>query len=224
MLKVKYWIVNYFRRLKIRVKKQAIIGNNVYIGRGCFFEGMNYLMGNDTLRSTYMGEYSYVNEYVELEKCKVGKYTCIGPRVKIIAGKHPTAQWVSIHPAFYSLRGQSGSTFVNREKFCEYSEAKYDGYVTSIGNDVWIGADVRIMEGIKIGDGAIIAAGAIVTKNVPEYAIVGGIPAKLIKYRFEKAEIDFLKKLEWWNKDKTWIKAHAEYFEDIRTLMKEVES
>ena len=68
-----------------------------------------------------------------------------------------------------------------------------------IGNDVWIGSDVHIMSNVNIGDGAVIATGAIVTKDVPPYAIVGGNPAKIIKYRFTKKQIKKLLKIKWWD-------------------------
>ncbi|WP_416370947.1 CatB-related O-acetyltransferase [Vibrio cholerae] len=68
-----------------------------------------------------------------------------------------------------------------------------------IGNDVWIGQNVSLKAGIKIADGAVIAANAVVTKDVPPYAVVGGIPAKVIKYRFSESEICQLLELKWWN-------------------------
>jgi len=70
---------------------------------------------------------------------------------------------------------------------------------TQIGNDVWIGARAIVLDGISIGDGAVIAAGAVVTKDVPPYAIVGGVPAKLIRYRFEDDVIQELLKWKWWD-------------------------
>ena len=87
-----------------------------------------------------------------------------------------------------------------------------------IGNDVWIGDSAIIMDGVKIGDGSIIAAGAVVTKDVPPYAIVGGVPAKIIRYRFDEDDINFLLELSWWEKDKKWIKENAEKFSDIRNF------
>ena len=76
-----------------------------------------------------------------------------------------------------------------------------------IGNDVWIGYGVTILPGVShIGDGAIIAAGSVVTKDVEPYSIVGGVPAKIIKYRFSKDQIDKLLKIQWWNWDEQTIK------------------
>jgi virginiamycin A acetyltransferase len=68
-----------------------------------------------------------------------------------------------------------------------------------IGNDVWIGDGVTILGGVRIGDGALIAADSVVVKDVPPYAVVGGNPAKIIKYRFDKNTIERLKRIEWWN-------------------------
>jgi serine acetyltransferase len=75
-----------------------------------------------------------------------------------------------------------------------------------VSNDVWIGAKSTIMSGVKIGDGAIVAAGALVTKDVEPYSIVGGNPAKLLKYRFDKSQIEELLKIEWWSWDESKIK------------------
>lgn len=68
-----------------------------------------------------------------------------------------------------------------------------------VGNDVWIGANVTVMSGIKIGNGAVIATNSTVTKDVPDYAIVGGNPAKIIKYRFTELQINQLLQIKWWD-------------------------
>ena len=79
-----------------------------------------------------------------------------------------------------------------------------------------------MLEGISIGDGAVIGAGALVTKDVPPYALVGGVPAKVLRYRFKEEEIDFLLKLRWWEKSQEWIVTHADLFEDIYKLKEKV--
>lgn len=83
-------------------------------------------------------------------------------------------------------------------------------HVTRIGNDVWIGAGTRILSGVTIGDGAVVGASALVTRDVPPYAIVGGVPARVLKYRFSPVHIHALMKLQWWNWPLIKIQANAQ--------------
>ncbi len=117
------------------------------------------------------------------------------------------------------------STSIKTHKSSYIKENKYNDSVKIdnkwdiiIENDVWIGSDVKFLQGIRIGDGAVIGAGALVTKDVAPYAIVGGVPAKLIRKRFSDEDIEFLLELKWWDKGEEWIKENAEYFEDIDIL------
>lgn len=156
-----------------------------------------------------LGDFSYVGEDTLIQNVKIGKYTCIGPSVKIGLGNHPVKDFISIHPVFYSLAAQAADiTFADRQYFTEYTPSE-------IGNDVWIGANVVIPGGIKVGNGAVIASGAVVTKDVPAYAIVGGIPAAVIRYRFSTEEIERLQQWQWWNKDPQWLKEH---FKDMHAI------
>lgn len=88
-----------------------------------------------------------------------------------------------------------------------------------IGNDVWIGANVTIMGGVHIGNGAVVAASSVVTKDVPPYAIVGGNPAVVIKYRFKPEIIEGLQRLRWWNWSKEKIKAALPEMADVETFL-----
>ncbi len=105
-------------------------------------------------------------------------------------------------------------TFAN-ENYFEDLKCDAKGYSITIGNDVWIGSGAYIKSGIVIGDGAVIGAGAVVTKDVEPYAIVGGIPAGVIRYRFSREQIECLLKSRWWENDLNWFQKNAEYFTDI---------
>lgn len=186
--------------------------------------GYNLIGKRARLRNVEMGYASGISEDSIVEETKIGKYTALAPRLRIIRGEHPVKDHVSIHPAFYSTMAQYGFTYVKRQSFDEFRYADVDRkYGVIIGNDVWIGADVIIVEGVTIGDGAIVAAGSVVTKNIPPYAIVGGNPAKLIRYRFESDEIDFLMKLQWWNKTDAWIEKHSNAFANVKDLQRVLE-
>lgn len=189
----------------------------------CEFAGKNLISSKCNISNTSFGFASYVGKNCELHDVSIGKYSCIGPFVKTITGMHPTKKYASIHPAFYTPTNEVDLSYVDQVKFNEFI---YVDDITKkrviIGNDVWIGADVRILDGVKIGDGAIVAAGAVVTKDVSPFSIVGGIPAKIIRYRFDKEDVEFLKKISWWNKDEVWLKDYAHYFHDIGLLKEHI--
>ncbi|WP_125574506.1 CatB-related O-acetyltransferase [Levilactobacillus huananensis] len=131
-----------------------------------------------------IGDESYVNRNSSLENCEIGKYCSISEGVFISTWEH-NYKAVSTHP------------FAESE---EFRKRKRDKVI--IGNDVWIGLRAIVMEGVHIGDGAVIGAGAVVTKNVMPYEIVGGIPAKHIKWRTDPETIQFLEEYRWWDKSK----------------------
>lgn len=96
-----------------------------------------------------------------------------------------------------------------------------------IGNDVWIGCSVIVMPGVSIGDGAVVGAGAIVTKDVEPYAVVSGVPARLMRYRFDRETIDALESLSWWDWDDVTLRSRISFFreplskEALEALLKE---
>lgn len=186
--------------------------------RNVTMEDYCHIGRNSTVYSTSIGFGSGISCNSIIDSACIGRYTTIGPDVRVVTGQHPTSVIASTHPAFYSARGQMGFSYVNKTIFEENRFAK-DSYKVVIGNDVWIGSYVRIMEGITIGDGAVVAAGAFVTKDVPPYAVVGGIPAKIIKYRFTEEKIAKLLRLQWWEKDQRWIRKHAEEFSNVDNLL-----
>jgi len=157
------------------------------------------------LINSFLGRGSYIANNSIIRNTKIGRFCAIGDYVRTGLGKHPTKDFVSIHPAFFSLQKPAGFTFVKEQLFDEHDYVDNDKqYYVVIGNDVWIGNNVLIMDGVSIGDGAIVAAGAIVTKDVKPYAIVAGIPAKVINNRFNKEQVKKLLEIKWW--DWTFIK------------------
>jgi len=127
-----------------------------------------------------IGSYTYIARDVIISSASIGNYSSIGPGAKIGLGEHDY---------------QSVSTSL---KLSDGKKSLVDGEC-SIGNDVWIGAGAIILRGVKIEDGAVIAANAVVTKDVEPFSIVGGVPAKLIKYRFDERKIDMIRNTRWWN-------------------------
>jgi acetyltransferase-like isoleucine patch superfamily enzyme len=143
---------------------------------------------------------------------EVGAFTSINDSVRIGEVNHPLT-FISTHPILYTpeneILGYEGVPGILNDKdiIDVYSIPTNDKIV--IGNDVWIGANAIILPGVTIGDGAVVGAGAVVTKDVAPYAIVGGVPAKLIRYRFTQKEIEVLLTVKWWQWDISRIREES---------------
>jgi len=209
-------VIDYWKPNKVIVAAGGYIGSNVSL------KGKNFISRGAYLNESSLGYASYLGENTHIHNTKIGHFCSIGPNVRIVIGQHPAKTFVSTHPAFYSPETCSGVSFTKETLFEEYRYAD-DKHSVIIGNDCWIGNGAMIMEGVKIADGTIVAAGAAVTKDTMPYSIVGGVPAKTIKYRFAESEIEFLLKLRWWHKGKRWLKQYAQYFYDIDMLRKKVD-
>jgi acetyltransferase-like isoleucine patch superfamily enzyme len=163
-------------------------------------------------KNSTIGNYTYITAHTLIESTDIGKFCSIGPNTVIGYGNHPV-NFLSSSPIFYHVEKIFGKTFATEEAFETAPRVK-------IGNDVWIGGNVYIRNGVSIGDGSIIAAGAAVVKDVPPYAIVGGVPAKIIRYRFPEAIIKQLLKIKWWEWSDEMLQKNQPYFisEDINTI------
>lgn len=192
-------IKQYINRFKVRDK--AIIHRSSIINN-VSFEGHNVLMKNTVVVNSFIGEGTYINDYSKISNCKIGRYCSIGDYVCIVLGQHPIDKFPSTFPAFYyDTTNQLSFTFHNGAPLynCNHHAKGDISFNVVIGNDVWIGSHALILGGVTIGDGAVIAAGAVVTKDVDPYSVVGGVPAKIIKYRFPQNVIDMLLEHKWWD-------------------------
>ena len=164
--------------------------------RGCrirsFGVSANALIGVyqvETLRqvsidsSSKIGSYSYIGCQTHITKSTIGRYCSIANNVSIGQGEHPLDR-ISTSAWFYD---NPWETLTSGE--------------CVIDSDVWIGVDAIILRGVKIGVGAVVAANAVVTKDVPAFAIVAGVPARLIQYRFSSEQQQEILASRWWESD-----------------------
>jgi acetyltransferase-like isoleucine patch superfamily enzyme len=197
-------IVNTVNRSNLSIGSFSTVTN-------CHFGNYNRVNNGSYLDNTSFGDFTYSGKNATIINCRIGKFCSIAQNVSIGLGIHPIGQFVSTHPAFYSTHKQCGATFADRQYFEEMGSV-------DIGNDVWIGANSIILDNVTVGDGAVIAANSVVTNDVPPYSIVGGSPARLIKFRFSEADIAFLREYKWWDKDVNWLRENLTLFHDIRNL------
>lgn len=145
-----------------------------------------------------IGEFTYgipiVEQYEDNTKLKIGKFCSIGPDVKIVLGGGHRTNWCTTYPF---------SAIMPEFSYITGHPCSKGDIV--IGNDVWIAGGAKIMSGVTIGDGSVIAANACVTKDVEPYTIVGGVPAKEIRKRFDEQDIKRLLAIRWWDWDKELI-------------------
>lgn len=147
---------------------------------------------------------------------EIGAFTSIAGNVTYSHGNHPL-DTVSTHPAFY----YQDFGLIDKDHQGIITGIPKNEKIT-IGHDVWIGRDVTILTGVTIGHGAVVAAGAVVTKDVPPYAVVGGVPAKLIRYRFDEDTIAALLKSAWWTWGDEKLRTYADDFSDPTVFIKKV--
>jgi acetyltransferase-like isoleucine patch superfamily enzyme len=176
------------------------------------FGKYNVFFKNVTIINSNIDSHTYIQERSFIVNTDIGKFCSIAQNVSIGPGIHKI-DGVSTHPAFYALNTPLLKTFSLNDSFLTSKR-------TIIGNDVWIGEKVVIIDGVNIGTGAIIAAGAVVTKDVEPYSIVGGIPAKHIKFRFTDDKVKGLLLSDWWNQDDAWLEGHINDFSEIDKFIK----
>jgi acetyltransferase-like isoleucine patch superfamily enzyme len=145
-----------------------------------------------------IGAFTYIGGGSEVRNSTIGRFCSIAANATIGPAEHPI-DWLSSHPfQFDGVRYFDTNEDWNNLK---NSTLRFKGNssLTEVGHDVWIGRNAIIKQGIRVGNGAIVAGGAFVATDVPDYAIVGGTPARVIRYRFDPETIEILKNIEWWN-------------------------
>jgi acetyltransferase-like isoleucine patch superfamily enzyme len=185
-------ITNYIRSFCTKTRYFQGISLFSFWDEQSKFSSKVYLAQGVNLGNTSLGDYTRIRQLSTLHHVDVGKYCSISRNVRIGLGRHPL-NLISTNSIFYSQNKTAIRTdWINKINFEEHKPTK-------IGHDVWIGEFVTVIGGVNIGDGAVIATKSVVTKDVPPYAIVGGIPAKVLKYRFDEETIAALLQIRWWD-------------------------
>lgn len=196
---------------------------STHISYRCGFEGMN-MVGPHTDFFGFLGYGSYIGGG-GMVSAGVGRFTSIGPNCRYINATHAyKAPFATTCPLFFSKsngNNPQGKTFAKKqmiEEFLFYDKDKE--LVNKIGNDCWIGANVTLIGGVIVNDGAVVLTNAVVTKDVPPYAIVGGVPAKVIGYRYDEDTIRFLLETQWWSNSSEWFEKNWMLMNDVEALKK----
>jgi acetyltransferase-like isoleucine patch superfamily enzyme len=183
----------------ISIDKQSMLGS------------YNVLFDNVTILASAIGDHTYVQKNSIICDAEIGKFCSIAMGVSIGLPQHSIST-VSSHPAFYLKNTPLAKTYSDRDAFTTSKK-------TIIGHDVWIGQNAIIMNGLRIGIGAVIGAGSVVTRDIPEYAVVGGVPAKIIRYRFDEKIRNDLLESKWWDMSEEWLEKNYLLFDDPVKLL-----
>lgn len=195
MVSLKYLYGKFFKKI---IRGKCVVNSNIH--------KTAKINSGVTIVDSTIGRYTYTCYDDEIVNCEIGQFCSISDEVVIGGAEHPIA-WVSTSPVFQNVK-HSGP----KRKFSEFD---FEGIKkTVIGNDVWIGRRAIIKAGVTVGDGAVIGSGSVVTKDIPPYAIVGGVPAKILKYRFGEETIKELLQSEWWNMRDEVIERYAHLIKD----------
>lgn len=161
-----------------------------------------------------IGKYSYIGENGSILYTDIGAFCSIAENCTIGGPSH-SMEYVSTSPIFTKGRNIFGKNF---------AEINFDPYRrTIIGNDVWIGSMCMIKAGIQVGNGAVIGMGSVVTRDVPDYEIWAGNPARCIRKRFDDKTIEKLRKIKWWEYNDTELRIFGKEFDDPQSLISKLE-
>ena len=204
---VKGWVRHLFNN---KVSNLALVFEDCSISK----YGAVYMYAR--LSGVELGDYSYIGKSTIIHNTKIGKFCSISDDCVIGLPGHSLST-ISTSSLFSGVNNGTKSSWVKRDM-------PHTPISVNIGNDVWIGYRVMIPVNVSIGDGAVVAAGAVVTRDVPPYAIVGGVPAKVIKYRFPKDVIERLMELKFWTKSDDEIKKNLYLFQKMDLKLEDLDN
>jgi acetyltransferase-like isoleucine patch superfamily enzyme len=193
---------DYFRLLRAKIRfRDSLIGSpavsvQARIGIGCRVGGSVLVNHNVTI-----GNYTYVNSFTMIGSGEIGNYCSLGYYCSIGMHQHPL-HFLSTSPMTYHSSGVLGVQSDWNDFFAP----------PKIGHDVWIGNAAQIMQGVCVGSGAVIGAGAIVTEDIPPYSIAVGVPARVLRKRFDDETIQYLLNWNWWDLEPEELKKFGGHF------------
>lgn len=200
-------MLDWFKYILSKVLKKSL---NIPAIKNCDIDKSARVCSGTHIVNSTMNRYSYIGNFCSVVNTKIGSFCSIADYCIIGGANHPM-NWVSTSPVFHE-----GKNILNKN----FSEFSFNPYLeTKIGNDVWIGARCLIKSGISIGDGSIIGMGSVVTRDVEPYTIVAGVPAKLIRKRFDDETIEKLLDTKWWNLSNQKIENISRHMNNIDAFL-----
>ena len=183
------------------------------IVRDCRFGRYTQVGEHSRMDDCLLDDYAYLQQHCDLMSADIGKFANIAAMVRINPGFHPmeypTLHHFTYRPTMYGMGPEDDAEFFQWRRRQR----------VVIGHDTWIGHGAVIMPGVRIGNGAVVGSNSVVTKDVPPYAIVGGVAAKVIRQRFPRAIAEALEATAWWDWDHETLTERLPEFKDLRTFL-----